>query len=151
MISCSGRACLKLDRCCKLEISKDWISVKPRAADLAVAKMDVNLIGISSFCSSCQKSSVNNPGPAQCWVPVWSVQRKAWRAREREKRGNGAKGKSNGIPTALTVSWDFIVDVGVDLLCSGSSAFLLPSSGHGSIMVSISGWLLWLLMIMLPR
>lgn len=38
MISCPGRACLKLDRCCKLESSKEWISVKARAVDLAVAK-----------------------------------------------------------------------------------------------------------------
>lgn len=75
----------------------------------------------------------------------------AWRAREWEKRGSGAKGRSNGIAAAPTVSWDFIVDAGVVLLCSGSSAFLLPSSGHGSTTVFISAWLLRLLMIMLPR
>lgn len=48
MISGPGRACLKLDRCCKLEISKERISVKPRAEELAVAKMDGGLTGISS-------------------------------------------------------------------------------------------------------
>lgn len=61
-----------------------------------------------------------------------------WRAWEWEKRGNGAKGRSNEIPAALTVSGDFIVDAEVRLLCSGSSAFLSPSSGHGSTMVSVS-------------
>jgi len=61
-----------------------------------------------------------------------------WRAREREKRGNGAQGRSNEIPAALTVSWDFIVDAGVRLLCSGSSTFLSHSSGRGSTVVSVS-------------
>lgn len=37
------------------------------------------------------------------------------------------------------------------MLCSGSSAFLVPSSGRGSTMVSVSVYLLWLLVIMLPR
>lgn len=55
-ISCPGK-----DRCCKLETSKERISVKPRAEELAVAKMDGGLIGISP---SCQKSSLNSPGTA---------------------------------------------------------------------------------------
>lgn len=37
------------------------------------------------------------------------------------------------------------------MLCSGSSAFLVPSSGRGSTMVSVSVYLLRLLVIMLPR
>lgn len=94
MISCPERASLRLDRCCKLEMSKERISAKPRAEELAVAKMDGGLIGISS-CSSRQKSSVNSPGVAQCSVPAWSLQRRfliVWRAREQEKSGNGTKG-----------------------------------------------------------
>lgn len=110
MISCPRRACLKLDRCCKLEISEEWISVKARAVDLAVAKkMDGGLIGISSSCGSCQKSSVNNPGTAQCWIPVWCLQRRSmmvWRAWEWEKRGKRAKQWNPCCPDTL---WGFLL------------------------------------------
>lgn len=96
MISCPGKACLKLDRCCRLENSQEIISLKPRAQELAVAKMDGSLIGISSFCSSHHKTSVNCPGVAQCSMPAWSLHRRfliVCRAREWEKSGNGTKGE----------------------------------------------------------
>lgn len=55
---------MKPDSCSRLQTSKEWLPLKPRAADLAVVKMDGGLIGISGFCSSWQKSSL------LCWDNV---------------------------------------------------------------------------------